>query len=75
MVAYAFIVYLVSLFGVLFTYTILWDIYMGFWTIANQFIPNTSVMGWFHTIHVWIPALYLFSATFWYLAQSQRRQL
>ena len=73
MVSYATIVYLVSIFAVMFTYTLLWDLYVGFWCIAITSGANVTILNYLYTGHQWIPAAFLLSATFWYLSAAQRR--
>ncbi|MFA5407577.1 MAG: hypothetical protein WC343_02275 [Bacilli bacterium] len=73
MVSYATVTYFVSLFAIMFVYTLTWDLYTGFWTMAVDAGGDATIMGYFYTIHQWIPAAFFLSLTFWYLVQAQRR--
>lgn len=73
MVAYATVVYFVSLFTLLFTYTICWDLYTGFFSMAIAMGGDSTILGYMYTIHEWIPAALFPSLTFWHLVQAQRR--
>lgn len=73
MVSYATVVYFVTMFAVLFTYTFTWDLFAGFHDMALSAGANATIMGYMYTIHNWIPAAFFLSLTFWYLVQAQRR--
>lgn len=73
MVSYATVVYFVSLFAILFMYTLCWDLYTGFWGMALAVGGDSVILGYMYTLHEWIPAAFFLSLTFWYLVQSQRR--
>jgi hypothetical protein len=73
MVAYDTVVYFVSLFALLFLYTMCWDLYTGFFTLAIAAGGDSVILGYMYTIHEWIPAALFLSLTFWYLVQAQRR--
>lgn len=73
MVSYATVVYFISLFAILFVYTLTWDLYTGLWALAVAAGANSPILGYMYTIHEWIPAAFFLSLTFWYLVQAQRR--
>ena len=58
----------------MFVYTLLWDLYQGFWAGAIAFGGNPVTLGYQFTIWQWIPAIYFISLTFWYLVHAQRRR-
>ncbi len=73
MVSYATVVYIVSIGVVMFTYTFLWDLYQAFWNGALSLGVNATILNYLFILHDWIPVAFLFSSTFWYLVQAQRR--
>lgn len=75
MVAYATIVYFITLFAVMFLYTITWDLYMGFMDVALDLGANATVIGYMYTVHTWTPLALLLSLTIWYLVQAQKRTI
>lgn len=48
MVAYATVVYFVSLFALLFTYTICWDLYTGSFSMAIAMGGDSTILGYIH---------------------------
>lgn len=73
MVAYPLVVYLVSLFSLMFFYTLTWDLYVGFMNMALSAGADGTIIGYLYTIHTWMPFAILISLTIWYLSQSQAR--
>lgn len=73
MVSYATVSWLISLFAVMFVYTLLWDLYQSFWDLAVEEGVSGVIMGFLYTLHDWLPIIFLFSSTFWYLSQTQTR--
>ena len=74
MVAWATLVWLVSIVVVGLVYTLLWDLYTEFWDVAISIGGNADALGVLHAIMVWIPVAFFLSSTFWLLVQSQRRE-
>lgn len=73
MVAYATVVWLVSLVAVMFVYTFTWDLYVAFWEGAMNMGVNAAILNYLYAIHQWLPIAFLFSTSFWFLVEAQRR--
>ena len=73
MVAYATIVYLVCVSVVMFVYTLLYDLYLSLWNIALASGVSSDVMGVLYSVHIYYPAAFFLSMTFWYIIQSQKK--
>ena len=73
MVAYPLIVYFVSLFALMFFYTLTWDLFMGFMEMALAAGGDVVVLVYMYTLHTWIPFALLISLTIWYLSEAQAR--
>ncbi len=73
MVAYPLIVYFVSLFALMFFYTLTWDLFIGFMDMALSAGGDVVIIGYMYTLHTWIPFALLISLTLWFLSQSQAR--
>ena len=74
-VAWATVAYFVGLVGVLFTYTILWDLFVGFWNIGLAYGADSTTMSYFYTIHEWLPVLFFISMTIAYIAYIEFRRV
>ena len=74
MVAWATMVWLVSLVVFGLVYTLLWDLYQSFWNIASAMGLDPVAANVLYAIHLWLPVAFFISSTFWYLVQSQRRE-
>ena len=71
--SWAAIEYFGSIFIVMFTYTFLWDLYVGFWNMALAAGANSTVMMYFYTIHVYIPVIFLIGSSITFLVRVQRK--
>ena len=74
-VGYATIIYLSSLTLVLFVYTFLWDMYVGFWNIAYNYGASATYMGYLYTIHQYLPILFFVGETIAYISAVERRPI
>lgn len=73
MSGYGSIVLFVGLGAMLFIYSLLYDIYQGFASLAIDAGADPFVMNLNLTLWTWYPLILLVSLTIGYLVESQRR--
>ena len=71
-VAYAVMAYLLSIVGVMFVYTFMWDIYAGFWNMCLGYGANSNVFMMFYTVHQYIPIIAFIAMTIGLVAAVRR---
>lgn len=71
----ATMLWLASLTLVLFVYTFLWDLYVGFWNIAGGYGASAVYLGYLYTYHQYLPAIFFIAETIGYIATVERREV
>lgn len=73
MSGYSSLTLIVSIGVLLFLYTLLYDLWIGFADLAETAGADPTIMSWVFVIWTWYPLILLVTLTIGYLVENQRR--